>query len=86
MSDVYDQGVFLKRHRIPKDGAFFGAMDLNVGMEVNFYARTFLITGCDQFTRTFLGNSGVHVPDDFTAPAEPIIAYRAHAHKVCLGF
>lgn len=75
------QGVFLKRHRIPKDGAFFTAMDLNVGMEVSFYARTFLITGCDPFTRTFLGNSGVHVPDDFTAPAEPIIAYRAHAHK-----
>eukprot|EP00959_Pyramimonas_sp_CCMP1952_P349968 7332587-Pyramimonas_sp.AAC.1 len=78
-------GVFLKRHRIPKDGAFFAVEDLNVGTEVTFYARTFHITGCDPFTRDFLCNSGVEVAPDFEAPQEPICAYRAHAHKVRTG-
>mmetsp|Transcript_14043 Transcript_14043/g.30012 ORF Transcript_14043/g.30012 Transcript_14043/m.30012 type:complete len:586 (-) Transcript_14043:836-2593(-) len=75
------QGVFLKRHRIPKGNAFFGVEDLNVATEVTFYARTFHITACDPFTRNFLSNSGVEVPADFEAPEEPICAYRAHAHK-----
>uniref|UniRef100_A0A7S3GFT2 Uncharacterized protein n=1 Tax=Palpitomonas bilix TaxID=652834 RepID=A0A7S3GFT2_9EUKA len=48
------QGVFIKRHRIPKEsGEFYTMDDLTIGIELSFYARTFKVIGCDPFTREY---------------------------------
>mmetsp|Transcript_21438 Transcript_21438/g.29789 ORF Transcript_21438/g.29789 Transcript_21438/m.29789 type:complete len:621 (-) Transcript_21438:127-1989(-) len=81
------QGVFLKRHRVPREGSsgYFSIEDLNVGVEVTFYARTFHIVSCDPFTRTFLTNSGVSVPGDCPFPSDPIDSYRDSFKKLRSG-
>jgi hypothetical protein len=77
------QGVFLKRHRVPvADGDSYVTFEhLNVGVEVNFYARVFHVVSCDPFTRTFLTNSGIEVPADLPYPDDPIDDYRATIAK-----
>jgi len=73
------QGVFLKRHRIPKDdgASYFTINDLNVSTCVTFYGRTFFVVSCDPFTRKFLSQSGFEVPEDMSMPDEPIESHRA---------
>ena len=64
--------VFLKRHRVPKEGGgFYGVADLNVGTQVNMYGRVFLLTDADNFTRNFLSNLGIEVQDSLEVPADP---------------
>ena len=58
------QGVFIKRHIIPKDNSpkeVFNIMDLKIGGNVSFYGRTFHIVDCDPFTKEFLSHKGVEV-------------------------
>jgi hypothetical protein len=49
------QGTLIRRHRIPHEnstvGQHFTIQDINVEGEVTFYAKTFKIVGCDEFTR-----------------------------------
>mgnify|MGYP006163254909 CR=1 FL=1 len=47
------QGVFLKRHKVPKpDGSGnYEREDLNVGLDMNVYGRVFRIVSSDDFTR-----------------------------------
>ena len=65
------QGTLLKRHRIPKpapnDEEFFTVADLNVGVEITLYGKTFRIIKCDKFTNEFLNKLGVRVgqPEDY---------------------
>jgi hypothetical protein len=73
------QGVFIKRHRIPKEGeldAFYGAADLGIGKEVTFYGRTFRIVNCDGFTRTFMEYLGVPMGESEELPPDPHTIYR----------
>jgi len=79
------QGVFLKRHRIPKEGGFYEMSDLNIGVNVMFYERNIHIYGCDPFTRKFLTESGIIVPDPEPVPEEPIEQYRNSLKKVKSG-
>ncbi len=47
------QGVFLKRHKIPKgDGSLenYSWRDLNLGSNIDVYGRVFRIYDCDDFT------------------------------------
>ena len=55
------QGIFLKRHLVPKPGCIdsYTWKDLNVGIDINFYDRVFHIYDCDEFTRSFYANEGV---------------------------
>lgn len=50
-------GTLIRRHRIVKPGAangqHYSVMDINVGMQITFYARTFKIVACDESTRVF---------------------------------
>lgn len=56
------QGVFLKRHKIPKGrGQFWDWSDLRVGENVEFYNRVYRLTECDDFTRNFFGNEGINL-------------------------
>lgn len=82
------QGVFIKRHIIPKDGStkeVFNIMDLKIGEDVNFYGRVFHIVDCDPFTKAFLADKGYTVPDAMPYPAEPIEKYRDSLRKVKSG-
>lgn len=51
------QGVFLKRHKVPKDDTptsdYITFMDLNIGWNFTVYGRVFRIVKCDEFTRRF---------------------------------
>ncbi|KAJ3323302.1 EF-hand domain-containing member C2 [Blyttiomyces sp. JEL0837] len=69
------QGVLIRRHRIPKkdsaNGQHYIVSDLNVDKEVTFYARTFKIVGCDEFTREFLTQLKIDVPSNDVFPKDP---------------
>jgi len=49
------QGTLIRRHKVQnpraKQGQNYTMKDLNVDCEVEFYGKTFKITGCDNFTR-----------------------------------
>ena len=71
-------GTLLRRHRIPKseNGQHFIVSDLNVGKSVEFYSRCFTITGCDEFTKTFLELNGINVPNPSSIPLDPYTLVR----------
>lgn len=75
------QGVLICRHRIPlpqaKNRQHYTVANFNVGQEVTFYCRTFLIVGCDDFTRKFLGKLGSWVPPNIDYPADPYTLCRS---------
>ena len=83
------QGVFIKRHQIPKgDGAAegnFGVQDLLIGEVVNFYGRSLHIIDCDPFTRSFLADNGLEAGEPIGLPSEPIEKYRKSLQKVKSG-
>jgi len=67
------QGVFVKRHRIPKEGsnAFYSVSDLAIGAELPIYGRVFRLTDCDDFTRAFYASNGVQLGEPEAVPADP---------------
>jgi hypothetical protein len=60
------QGVFLKRHRVPREDqqAYLGPDDFRIGIEMTIYGRTYHITGCDRFTRWFYEENGIDIGED----------------------
>jgi EF-hand domain-containing protein 1 len=64
------QGMFLKRHRVPRDDGmgFIGPDDFRCGQEITIYDRTYHISGCDRFTRWFYEENGIELGDD-----EPVV-------------
>ncbi|XP_063771180.1 EF-hand domain-containing protein 1 [Pseudophryne corroboree] len=62
------QGTFLKRQRQPKNdnGDPYHWKDLNVGINITFYGRTFRTVSCDRFTQDFLESEGIELnpPED----------------------
>lgn len=72
------QGLFVKRHRVPKDtSSFLELEDLNVGEQVTIYGRVFHIVDCSPATREFLHSRGVHVPEPESVPDDPYTGVRA---------
>jgi hypothetical protein len=66
------QGVFIKRHRVPKsNNEFVNLNDLYIGAELSIYGRIFRLTDCDDFTRAFFANNGIDLgsPEDY--PLDP---------------
>ena len=74
------QGVFIKRHRIPKpDSAtgFYTYNDLNVGVELTMYGRTFRLIDADPFTRKFYEEKlGSSINDAEDLPDNPYTTMR----------
>ena len=67
------QGVFLKRHQLPKaegEGTVQWE-DLKVGSNLNVYGRVFGIYDCDAFTKEFFNNAGRAVGTPETLPEDP---------------
>jgi hypothetical protein len=73
------QGVFLKRHLVPKDGSIenYTWRDLAVGIDISFYTRVFHITDADEFTRSFYANEGITLAAPEELPYDPFVHTRA---------
>ena len=89
------QGVFVKRHRIPRPDAsnsLYSFTDLAVGRDVLIYGRVIRLVDADAFTRDFYGKQGVRLQeaeeyplDAFTAASQPSTASthkQMHPHKL----
>jgi hypothetical protein len=70
------QGVFVKRHRIPREGtnSFYTVDDLAIGAELPIYGRVFRITDADAFTRAFYQQNGVQLGPGEQTPLDPFSA------------
>ena len=77
------QGIFVKRHQIPKaDGQPYSIDDIRVGEDVRFYGREIRVVDCDDFTRAYLkDNARYDVPEAIAYPANPIDIHRASRKK-----
>ncbi|NXY19486.1 EFHC1 protein, partial [Atrichornis clamosus] len=55
------QGKLMKRHRVPKNeqGDFYHWKDLNLGINLPMYGRTYRLVNCDSFTKVFLESQGI---------------------------
>ncbi|XP_014728395.1 PREDICTED: EF-hand domain-containing protein 1 [Sturnus vulgaris] len=57
------QGKLMKRHRVPKNeqGDYYHWKDLNLGIDLTIYGRTYRLVNCDCFTKVFLESQGIVV-------------------------
>ncbi|XP_030660135.1 EF-hand domain-containing protein 1 isoform X3 [Nomascus leucogenys] len=57
------QGKLIKRQRLAKNdrGDHYHWKDLNRGINITIYGRTFRIVDCDQFTQVFLESQGIEL-------------------------
>jgi hypothetical protein len=77
------QGVFVKRHRIPKEhtNAFYTVDDLFIGAELPIYGRVFRLTDSDEFTRAFYKQNGVDLAEPEQVPIDSFTKKQSsHAH------
>lgn len=74
------QGVFIKRHRIPKPDSsyeFYTYNDLNINSEITLYGRTFHVIDADGFTKRFYEEKlGKALDDAIQLPEDPYNATR----------
>jgi len=74
------QGTLIRRHRIPlpppDDEQFYTVENFNIGQEITLYSRTFKITGCDDFTHSFLRKLGVRINNPENIPGDPYTDHR----------
>lgn len=47
------QGKLMRRHRVPKNehGDYYHWKDLNLGIDLTIYGRTYRLVNCDSFTK-----------------------------------
>ena len=81
------QGVFLKRHKLPKPGSYgttttqgggtYDWTDLRLGSNLDVYSRVFRIVDSDDFTKAFFANEGVDIGTPEPFPNDPFAHTRA---------
>jgi len=65
------QGVFIKRHRVPKtNNEYVSLNDLAIGAELEIYSRRFRIYDVDKFTRKFFADNGVDIGPPEEVPVD----------------
>ncbi|XP_073481249.1 EF-hand domain-containing protein 1 isoform X1 [Aquarana catesbeiana] len=77
------QGTFIKRQRHPKNdnGDPYHWRDLNVGINIMLYGRTFRIISCDQFTKDFLESEGIELNPMEGIPTDPYTELRKQPQR-----
>lgn len=69
------QGTFIRRHRIPlpapDSSRFYCFENFNIGVELEFYGKTFHLIRSDKFTVNFLTKMGVKVGEPSNIPVDP---------------
>ncbi|KAM8858253.1 EF-hand domain-containing family member C2 isoform 1-T1 [Synchiropus picturatus] len=77
------QGVFIHRQKIPlpppNQGEFYNIYHFNINQEMELFARKFIITDCDPFTRNFFTKLGVRLNDRVDIPDDPYSKVRQQA-------
>ncbi|KAJ1503261.1 EF-hand domain-containing protein 1 [Coelomomyces lativittatus] len=72
------QGVLIKRQRLPKTSTeFYTIHDLDCGINVTFYEKTFRIIDCDEYTRNYMKeafNKELNSPEP--CPEDPYLLSR----------
>mmetsp|Transcript_83438 Transcript_83438/g.269912 ORF Transcript_83438/g.269912 Transcript_83438/m.269912 type:complete len:744 (+) Transcript_83438:109-2340(+) len=72
------QGQLIRRHRFPAPGGgYLRPEDLQVGGTVQIYGRCFLITDCDDFTRSYYVQAGAEQPGPLPQEQDPFAQTRA---------
>ncbi|NWV07111.1 EFHC1 protein, partial [Ptilonorhynchus violaceus] len=75
------QGKLMRRHRVPKNeqGDYYHWKDLNRGIDLTMYGRTYRLVDCDSFTKVFLESQGIvvnppeeMVSDPYTEQRQPV--------------
>uniref|UniRef100_A0A914WXU0 DM10 domain-containing protein n=1 Tax=Plectus sambesii TaxID=2011161 RepID=A0A914WXU0_9BILA len=75
------QGRIFRRQKVPKNSKILGSQmwhwsDMNIGMDVDFFSRTYRITSCDPFTTNYLKNYGIRVNSPELIPSDPWMQQR----------
>lgn len=77
------QGVFIKRHRIPKsNNEFVNLNDLFIGAELSIYGRIFRLVDCDDFSRAFFANNGCDLGPPENYPLDPFTKKHTVEHTI----
>ncbi|NXY81669.1 EFHC1 protein, partial [Alcedo cyanopectus] len=79
------QGKLLRRHRVPKNdhGDHYHWKDLNLGMDITMYGRTYHIVDCDPFTQVFLMSQGIELNPPEKMLCDPYIEMRRQPPLKC---
>ncbi|NWV31567.1 EFHC1 protein, partial [Grantiella picta] len=77
------QGKLMKRHRVPKNeqGDYYHWKDLNVGINLTMYGRTYRLVNCDSFTKVFLESQGIEVNPPEEMISDPYTEHRRPVQK-----
>ncbi|XP_063296885.1 EF-hand domain-containing protein 1 [Pelobates fuscus] len=77
------QGTFIRRQRHPKNdfGDHYHWKDLNVGINITLYGRTFRIASCDKFTQDFLESNGIELNPPEEIPTDPYTILRQQPNR-----
>ncbi|XP_045049199.2 EF-hand domain-containing protein 1 isoform X1 [Desmodus rotundus] len=72
------QGKLIKRQRLAKNdrGDHYHWKDLNRGINITIYGKTFRIVECDRFTQDFLESQGIELNPPETMALDPYIELR----------
>ncbi|XP_037015466.2 EF-hand domain-containing protein 1 [Artibeus jamaicensis] len=72
------QGKLIKRQRLAKNdrGDHYHWKDLNRGINITIYGKTFRIVECDRFTQVFLESQGIELNPPETMALDPYIELR----------
>ena len=70
-----EQGVLLRRMRVSnpkasKYGTNYTYLDFNVGIDIDIFGNVYHIFDCDSFTRTFLTDNNINVPESENSPED----------------
>ncbi|XP_065062995.1 EF-hand domain-containing protein 1-like [Rhopilema esculentum] len=67
------QGKLIKRQRLPKNdlGDHWHWKDLNIGINVSFYGKTFFIFDCNLWTKEFMASEGIVLNQPEECPGDP---------------
>ncbi len=81
------QGVFVKRHRVPIDGAAnknacIGLNELYIGAELKIYGRVFRLVDADPATRYFYEEQGHTLAAKEDYPLDPFVLKQTAKPKV----
>ncbi|KAL4676503.1 hypothetical protein H8959_010648 [Pygathrix nigripes] len=72
------QGKLIKRQRLAKNdrGDHYHWKDLNRGINITIYGKTFRVVDCDQFTQVFLESQGIELNPPEKMALDPYIELR----------
>ncbi|XP_066108668.1 EF-hand domain-containing protein 1 [Saccopteryx bilineata] len=72
------QGKLIKRQRLPKNdrGDHYHWKDLNRGINITIYGKTFRIVECDRFTQEYLESQGIELNPPEKMALDPYIELR----------